>query len=108
MHLARLCKKTIHRHTASKLASADEIAFDSPLGPLYRKEKTLKIGFCLNGNTNPNYNPSRTPSLNREGRGGSPVGRGLLKLKSFYVEWIGYKNPCNASMCRVDALQGMF
>jgi len=33
-------------------------------------------------------------------------GVGLLKLKSFYVEWIGYKNPCNASMCRVDALQG--
>jgi hypothetical protein len=35
-------------------------------------------------------------------------GVGLLKLKSFYVEWIGYKNPCNASMCGVDALQGIF
>jgi len=45
---------------------------------LYRKEKTLKIGFCLNGNTNPNFYSSRTPSLNREGRGGSPVGGGAF------------------------------
>ena len=29
-------------------------------------------------NDNPNLNPNRTPSLNREGWGGSPVGVGLL------------------------------
>ncbi len=34
--------KTIHRHPASKLASADEIAFDSPLGYPLQKRETEK------------------------------------------------------------------
>ena len=103
--------KALHLHPASKLASADEVLPTALRALFTEKRNTLKTGFCLNGNTNPNLNPSRTPSLNREGRGGSPsfsAGVGLLKLKSFYVEWMGYKNPCNASMCRVDALRGCF
>lgn len=34
--------KTIHRHTASKLASADEFAFDSPLGYSVQKRENME------------------------------------------------------------------
>ena len=56
VHLARLCKKTIHRHTASKLASADEIAVDSPLGyPLQKREN--RENRSINDDDDVNVNP---------------------------------------------------
>ena len=41
--------KTIHRHPASKLASADEFAFDSPLGySLQKRENKENLRGDLN------------------------------------------------------------
>jgi hypothetical protein len=48
--------KTIHRHPASKLASADEIAFDSPLGyPLQKREN--RENRSINDDDDVNVNP---------------------------------------------------
>ena len=39
VHLARLCKKTIHRHPASKLASADVLLSTALAGLTLQKRK---------------------------------------------------------------------